>query len=291
MIDPIATVGPALKGPADGFAVPLNPANGKANNVNFVWERYSNTDIEETQIEIATDEDFDGVIYTGTFDISAITADTIAKAIGPTGVAGDGGELGDFMPGHTYYWRVRTTSPLLSPWSASRSFTVESVDTFVITGPSVGGADVSLTPTFTWSEYPDAIGYEIMLSEDPTFKIIEWSYNVENNFYKVAEALKYSTTYYWRVRGVTGEAYLQGKSWVTPAGPWITGVFTTMAEPEEEEPPIVVEQPPKTEVKVVEVPVTTQAPISAPLLWAIIGIGAVLIIALIVLIVRTRRVA
>jgi len=162
----------------------------------------------------------------------------------------------------------------------------------MITGPEAGSADVSLMPTFTWAEYPDAIGYEIMLSEDPTFAIIEWSYNVDNPFYKVEEELKYSTTYYWRVRGVTGEPYLQGKTWITPAGPWVTGVFTTMAEPPEAEEPIVVvekEPAPPPTIKVVEVP--GAAPIIPTyILWVIVGVGAILVIALIVLIVRPRRV-
>ncbi len=291
MTDPISATGPTMVGPADGITVEVNPANGRAFNVNFIFERYSSTDITEAQIEIATDADFDGIIYTATFDISGISGDTIAKAIGPTGVVGDSGEYGEFMPGSTYYWRVRSTTPLYSPWSEGRSFTVSDLDTFVVTGPQTGAADVDLMPTLTWAEYPDAIGYEVMLSEDPTFAIIEWSYNVDNPFYKVEEALKYSTTYYWRVRGVTGEPYLAGKAWVTPAGPWVTAVFTTMAEPVPDEPDVItITEPAKPpEIKVVEVPAPAPV-IPTYLLWVIVGVGAVLVIALIVLIVRTRRV-
>jgi len=303
--DPIAQVGPTLNTPTDGTSVGVNPETGKAYNVTFSLDRYSSTYIDQVTIQIANDSAFQGVIYEQAFDISAISGDTVSKIIGPTGVSAASPSAVnpncnvDFNPGETYYWRARSNNtlygPLISAWSAGNSFSIAQVDTFQLSGPTVGAADVSLTPTFTWAEYKGAIGYEIVLSEDPSFAIIEWSRNVDQNFYKVdaEEALKYSTTYYWRVRGVTGESVLQGQTWVTPAGPWITGVFTTMAEPVEEEAPepVVITEPGKTEVKVVEVPVTQAPVIPTYLLWVIVAVGAILIIALIVLIVRTRRVA
>ncbi len=83
--------------------------------------------------------------------------------------------------------------------------------------------------TFYWSENSDAIRYEITLSEDPTFTIIEWSYNVDQPFYKPDEPLTYSTKYYWRVRAITGEPYYEKGQWVTPSVEWIRGQFTTSA--------------------------------------------------------------
>ncbi len=203
-------------------------------------------------------------------------------------------QVAEFSPGSTYYWRVRVAQdgPLYSPWSKAQSFAVEAiVEPFDITSPIAGSYDVPVNPLLTWTPYAGAIGYELMVAEDPTFAIIDFSYNVAQNLYKVEDTLKNSTTYYWRVRGVTGEAKLVGTKMVVPAGPWITGIFTTAAVPAEPTPPVVITQPSAPEVKIVEVPVTTQAPISAPLLWAIVVIGAVLVIALITLIVRTRRVA
>jgi hypothetical protein len=292
IMDPIAVTGPTMVGPADGVSVEVNPASGQAFDVNFVFERYNSTDITQAEIEIATDSAFEGIIYTGQIDTTDLSGNTIARAIGPTGALGVGNVRASFMPGNTYYWRVRTTEPIYSPWSEGRSFTVASFETFVVTGPETGAVDVSLMPTFTWAEYPDAIGYEIMLSEDPTFAIIEWSYNVYNPFYKVEEELKYSTTYYWRVRGVTGEPYLEGRTWITPAGPWITGIFTTMAEPVPDEPDVItITEPGETKVEVIKVPVSEPQAIPTYILWVIVGVGAILVIALIVLIVRTRRVA
>jgi hypothetical protein len=160
--------------------------------------------------------------------------------------------------------------------------------------PVIGAYDVSIEPMFTWGEIDPAIRYEIALSEDPTFTIIEWSYNVDQPFYKVDEPLRYDTTYYWRVRGVLGEPYQEAGQWKTPATPWTVGIFTTASEPEPAPDPIVV-NPVKPEVNV-EIPPTkitiepAEQAIPNYMLWIIVAVGAILVIALIVLIVRTRRV-
>lgn len=76
---------------------------------------------------------------------------------------------------------------------------------------------------------------------------------------------------------------------ITPAGPWVTGMFTTGARPVDVAPPVeIVPPPPAPPAEVIEIPVAPAIP--PGLLWAVIAIGAVLVIALIVLIVRTRRV-
>jgi hypothetical protein len=164
--------------------------------------------------------------------------------------------------------------------------------------PTIGSYDVPIEPMFTWGKIDEdgirAIRYEIALSEDPTFTIIEWSYNVDETFYKVDEPLRYSTTYYWRVRGVLGEPYQEARQWKTPSTPWTVGIFTTEDEPAPPPDPIVV-QPTKPEVNV-EIPPTkitiepAEQAIPNYMLWIIVAVGAILVIALIVLIVRTRRV-
>ena len=241
------------------------------------------------------------------------------------------------LPGQTYFWRVRVEAPLWSPWSQTRSFTVKSiigpevVAPFDIITPEVGAIAVPVQPTFTWTAYEGAIGYEVMLSENPDFAILEWSRTTDTTFFQAPDPLAYATTYYWRVRGVTGEPVPAepkgppgapppgappkagppppgappegappagppkgGKppkppAMVTPAGPWVAGVFTTEARPAEVAPPTGVAPPAPPEVEVVEIPVAPAIP--PALLWVIVAIGAVLVIALIVLIVRTRRVA
>lgn len=170
-----------------------------------------------------------------------------------------------------------------------------------INTPTIGATDVSIEPMFTWAAVPGAVRYEISVADDPSFTFLTLSHNVEGiTFYKAdadnEEALDYDTTYYWRVRAVLEDSYAAA----TPATAYVTGIFTTAMEPTEEtvaETPVeVVVDPVKPEVNV-EIPPTkitvepAGAAIPTYILWIIVVVGAVLIIALIVLIVRTRRVA
>jgi hypothetical protein len=243
-----------------------------------------------------------------------VSRDTDFSAIFDQGFStGNEVRVRDHIAGQKYYWRVRVAgdatpanandfpfvgAPLVSPWSDTFSYTVGSSHeaAFKITGPAVGATSVSIQPTFTWAPLEGAVGYEIMVSEDKDFAIIEWSHTSDQTFFKPEEKLRYNTTYYWRVRGILVESYLKGKTVVPAVGsPWSTGVITTEAKPVEPEPPVVITPPatpPAPEVQVIEVPMPTPAPaIPSGLLYTIVGIGAVLIIALIILIVRTRRVA
>ena len=292
--DPIVIVGATPKAPGDEEPIEVNPITGRAFDITFNWDRYSNKNIEEMEIDIATDENFDAIVFAGT--VTNITRDSVAYVVGPHGVG-----VSEFMPGRTYYWRVRVSNtsngPLISPYTATRSFTVEGVTTFTVTTPEVGASGVSLMPTFTFTPYEGAVGYEIQVAEDSTFAILDFSHTVDKPFYQTTdgEALAYSTTYYWRIRAVTGPPVLDaaGRIRSVPVGEWTDGVFSTEAMPVEAAPPIVIEpyEPPTIVVEPnVIIPQTTQV-IPPYLLWMIIGIGAILVIALIILIVRTRRVA
>ena len=276
--DSIATTAPAVSSPADGYTVPLNPGTGKAYNVTFTFARQHATKVTSLDIQIATDSAFSGVVYEKSFDVTTSTSQTIAKVIGPSGTTN---QISDYMPGETYYWRVRTSStgPMYSPWSAARSFTIEGLEVVVVfdmLSPEAGAMNVPVMPTFVWTEIEGAAGYEIIVAEDPTFAIIDFSHTSDRPFFKSQESLAYGATYYWKVRAVGGE--------------WVTGIFTTMEKPAEVAPPVVIEPTPPPEVQIVEVPISQPTPIPSFMLWMIIGIGAILVIALIVLIVRTRRV-
>jgi hypothetical protein len=183
--------------------------------------------------------------------------------------------LGTFLPGNTYYWRVMVEEPLFSPWSAVRTFTVAQPYALQlkIISPASGATDVAVMPTFAWSAVPGVTTYEVVVSQDPTFAVIEWSRTSDKPQFTADQALAYGTTYNWRVR---------------PAGgAWVYGVFTTMAKPTTPAPPITITSVPAPTITVVPGPTTEAVP--GYLLWIIIAIGAILVIALIVLIVRTRR--
>ena len=123
------------------------------------------------------------------------------------------------------------------------------------------------------------------------FAVLDYSANTITNAHKVQEVLLYDTTYWWEVRSVAGTVY----------SPWtIVSFFTTakasVATSTTTAPPITIVQttvtytnPPATTITyTLPQPKETQ-PIPSYLLWAVIAVGAVLVIAVIVLIVRTRR--
>jgi len=277
--DPIALVGPTLKAPANEAQIPVNPATGKSYNPTFTWLRYSSVYITSMQLQMATDSAFDGIIYDNTF--TGIDADSIAKVIGPTGTP-EATQQVDLMPGATYYWRVRVAEggPALSAWSGTRQFKVAPATGFTVSSPASGSTGIPLLPSLVWAPVEGAVEYFVVVSKEPNFETILTSSTTENTFYTVDKSLDYSMTYYWRVRP-------------TPEGAWANGVFTTMAAPVALEPTVIVQPatPAPPEVVKVEVPTVIQQPIPSYLLWLVIVIGALLVIALIVLIVRTRRVA
>jgi hypothetical protein len=268
----------------------MSPANGATGegialsttdltqSVILTWEE--KTGATRYQLQVATDTDFNAKVY----NYTGTTGNT-------PGTGGTSLTISQLMPGRTYYWRVRAEAPVYTPWSETRSFTVAGAITFDVQSPARGATGVDVMPTFVWAEYEGAIGYEIMVAEDPSFAILDLSHSSSVPMYKAEEALAYGTTYYWRVRGVTGPAPPQQAA---PGGPWATGIFTTKEAPVvvEEEPIVIVEKEPAPPPEVIEIekPVVVQQAIPSYLLIIVIIVGAVLVIALIVLIVRTRRV-
>jgi hypothetical protein len=178
------------------------------------------------------------------------------------------------LPNKTYYWRVRSETPFYSPWSDVRSFTTSAGVIMDIISPARGAYNVPVMPTLVWTEIQGTPVYDLQFSLDAEFAIIEWSKAVDKPMYVFTEPLEYSTTYYWRV--------------APSGGAYVHGVFTTEAEPASPTPPVTVTNVP-TPTYTIEIPPPVQAVPSA-LLYVIIAIGAILVIALIVLIVRTRRV-
>jgi hypothetical protein len=212
--------------------------------------------------------------------------------------------------GSTYYWKVRAnsqqvgtvTTNLYSRWATVRSF--------VTTLPAVGGAapltlvpvigstTVAVDGTFSWPTVAGATSYDFVLAEDQGtanhFAIIDFGDTTSINAYKLKEPLKYSTAYWWEVRANTA----------TSTGAWTVGYFTTAAAPTSTTtstssvvtPTVTVinTNPGVTPTVVVTVPPsngTTTPVIPTYLLWLVIVVGAVLVIAVIVLIVRTRRIS
>ena len=292
--DAVTTTSIAVAGPADDMILGVNRATGTADDVIFTWPRLSKATAYD--LEIALDEGFTQKVRSETgIATSPSSAATVVFILGPNAAISSGtNSILNYMLGTTYYWRARSSTPVYSPWSTPRSFKVDQAVNFELTVPTAGASNVPAQPTFVWSPVQGAINYELMVAEDSTFAILDFSRSITGTIYKSEETLKHDTTYYWKVRGVFEPETLVGRTVVPGAGTdWVMGVFTTAAAPVEDTPVVIIEKEPAppAEVKVIEVPVPQPQAIPSYLLWMIIGIGAILIIALIVLIVRTRRVA
>ena len=162
--------------------------------------------------------------------------------------------------------------------------------------PEDGAINVPVDVTFTWQAVNGATGYQFAIAQDNPdltnkFAVLDYSANTITNAHKVQETLLPDTTYWWEVRSVAGNFY---SAWT------IQTFFTTAKAPvvvtTSSAPPvtvvqtsIVVTQPPATTITITNPPAEKTQPIPSYLLWAVIAVGAVLVIAVIVLIVRTRR--
>ncbi|WP_392654800.1 WD40/YVTN/BNR-like repeat-containing protein [Dehalococcoides sp. THU4] len=173
-----------------------------------------------------------------------------------------------------YQVSVWAVSPVMSfVGTASVSTQPQPLTYTVNLMPTNGASNVPVNPVFTWDAVSTAVSYDLVLSTDPTFadatKVLATK-NLTTNYWAYDGTLSNSASYYWRVRVNTANSTSE----------WFPAVFTTVKA---DAAPVEVNNPPDITL---EVP---QAETPA-YIWLIVAVGAVLTIAVIVLIVRTRRV-
>jgi len=278
----------------DTLAKPVvltSPAVGEGidstTTVTLTWEDLNADTVNVYQVQVNEEDDFPGATDEV---IGTTTVLGVALAAAATSDYTDGNEITwrAAGAGTEYFWRVRVGvgpaggGPLLSRWSDSGSFMmrVAAPAAPVAVRPLPGEQDIVLTPAFSWAEIGGADLYEFEMATDADFTAIVDSATPANNVYLASAELDYATTYYWRVRGIAFSG--------APEGDWNVSVFTTMLEPEEAAPPVVVEPTPPAPAAP-DITLTVPAAETPAYVWAIIAIGAVLVVAMIVLIVRTRR--
>ncbi len=116
-------------------------------------------------------------------------------------------------PATTYYWRVRVTQPVLSPWSAKWSFTTSLGGEIVapeLENPQAGASGVPLKPVFQWSAVAGADSYEMVVSADvhlgnPAILKVD-EYALPGNAWQSEVSLNFDTTYYWKVRARSADS-------------------------------------------------------------------------------------
>ena len=182
--------------------------------------------------------------------------------------------------GRTYTWHVReanteTDECVHSPWSETWSFTVEasSANAVKLIAPKQGDTVYQRTGVgFSWTSVYDANKYTFVLSAKPDLSGALATAEVNGTAYAYSGTLDYETTYYWQVTAWKGSTMMSQSD---------IGTFAIAAE--EYIPP----EPQPQEPPVINIPPTQQ--ITPTWIYAVIGIGAALIVVVIVLIVRSRR--
>jgi hypothetical protein len=271
-----------LSGPANGAGV------DSTSTIAFSWEDLNADTVAVYNIQVNEEEDFPGATdeIVGTVDVDGVAAaDEFQDDNDVTWRAA--------APGTTYYWRVRvggegtvtpsTGGPLLSRWSEEWAVMTEvaQVAAPIDVAPAPGAQDVITKPSFDWRPVDGAEWYEVEVATDGEFTNIVTAATPAANVWAIDVELDNSTVYYWRVRGISADG--------APEGDWVVSIFTTEAAPAEAAPPVVVEEAPAAPDVIVETPAPVEA-IPSWMLITIIASGAVLVVTLIVLIVRTRRV-
>jgi len=265
--------------------------------VDFSWKPVTYSGAKYT-VQIAYDKDFQSLVTTdagGTaFPVNYLgpTSSTVIPQV-------------SLIAGKTYYWRVQVSpqNPMASAFSAPVMFTtkltssgtsnVAGLDSVGRISPASGATGVSITSPITWGAVVGATGYNFKISTDPTFAtVIDSKDNYQSTAYVPAK-LEAGKTYFWEVQSVAGTAT---SAWIvsafTTAAAGAPGGPTATAAPPVVTPTVTVNVPPQpTPTYTFSVPAGgTAAPGTPGYVWVIIVIGAILVIAVIVLIVRTRRV-
>ena len=103
-----------------------------------------------------------------------------------------------------YYWRVRATAPVLSPWSAKWSFTTSIGSEAIapeLDSPKAGAQGMPLKPIFQWSAVAGAESYELLVSDEVSFAdplIVKIGvYALPSTAWQCDVNLNYATAYYW----------------------------------------------------------------------------------------------
>jgi hypothetical protein len=290
--DYLAATRPTLTSPEDNYSDAVNPSGGNGYPFDLKIKPLGTGagQVDQVQIEIA--DKANGLVGTATV-LSGATLGGTGMAVSPAnpfvtlGTAAGAGAF-SFQPNKSYLVRVRATHAasgqyLDSPWSEARTVNIQSgsIVSQNYAGPQLlgppGGAQ-GLDPAsigFAWAPVSGATEYQIIVATDAamTKTVAGTPANVTIPAYQ-AIGLSNSTVYYWAVMATKPAASVQ-----------TVGTFTTMAKPAPTptttvgggtggQPTIIVPAPPA------ETPAY---------IWAVIAIGTILVIAVIILIVRTKR--
>jgi photosystem II stability/assembly factor-like uncharacterized protein len=283
--DTLVTNAPTAILPSDKFQNKMNQIAGRAADIAFKWNSPSKN-VTDYELGIYIDA---ACAYRIQLCLVPSTSDTPAVIIGPY-QSNTTDRFVEYTPGTTYYWRVRSTKPIRSPWSETHSFTVEPIAALVtsLLSPANGGTGMSQTPAFSWSPISGTTEYRFVLANNAGLASPIVDTTVTTPAYAVTNMLELGQTYFWAVRTI---APIES-GWSAIAN------FTVKEKPIEPPPPVVVtEAPPPVislpaalqpspEIVILPPPATPTVP---TYIWVIVVIEAVLVITVVNLIVRIGR--
>jgi hypothetical protein len=281
-----ASVAPAATTPTeeDTHLVDVDPVSGRNDEVDFRWEQLCVA--SEYQVQIAKDSDFALIVVdTGPFAPSDVTAPSAYYPAGGTATNNPAprssldpgtsaiGSLSTLEAGHTYYARVRVRQTatglyLLSPWSQVYKFTVKSGLPMTSPGyspqplsPNNGCIGCPVAPVaFSWTPFKDTTTYKFVLAKDAAMTEVIAEAMAPTTAYNYQGNLAYSASYFWHVMAIQP----------VPSDWSPTFVFQTEAAP-------------------AAAPAPAETPGTPLWAWVLIAVGAILVIAVITLVVLTRR--
>jgi photosystem II stability/assembly factor-like uncharacterized protein len=167
---------------------PENKASGlDTTSLNLKWQAMNGATKYEWQVS-------DNTSFTGILSGLTGTSDSCTARL--TGLE----------PATTYYWRVRTSTPCLSRWSDTWSFSTVLGGSNVVPLLSVpaAGAKTAVKPVFQWSTIVSADRYDLLVAKDAAFSDIIIDKTGDNalhsNAWESDIFLENGTTYYWKVR-------------------------------------------------------------------------------------------
>ncbi len=268
--------------PVSGFTNPVNAISGVAFDVPFNWARPSIA--TEYELRISEDEDFISLVA------SIIVASEEPNILVMAGPHQTDNKSVDFMPGVTYYWKVRTTKPLYSLYSKARYFSVEPVVASVLQllVPANGATDISKKPSFSWAPTAGTTEYQFILSTNWTLARPIVDEKVDKAGFKLSKELDYGKTYFWIVRATQPIV----SAWSTLAN------FTVEDKPTEPGPPPVIVQeappvtinipapPPQNDITIAPPPETPPPVVPDYLITVIVIMGVLLLIVIVLIVIR-----
>ena len=246
---PVVLLSPADK--TQGIGTITNHA---INNITLDWEGWSGATSYQWQLDYESNFSSVPTGFEGTTQATSV-------------------RLPALEPATTYYWRVRASAPVLSPWSAKYSFTTslgtETVN-LSLNKPEAGASEVPVSPLFQWSAVAGADAYELLVATDVNFAnpavVKVGDYALPATAWECNISLKYDSTYYWKVRAIganTHSAWSAVSAFTTQPAP--EPVKETTPPPATPSAPLPQPQPADAPLLIVPSPTELKAQTSLPL--------------------------